>query len=100
MAKTAFLLGSIVSLVGGVAYSLITVKASAGLNVNVMAKAAVDASLDSKAKASSKPETTAKSKALTKGTARGGSAKGKKTMNTVNVGQKNVWSKASSLLGE
>lgn len=100
LAKTVFLLGSVVSLVGGVAYSLVMVKASAGLKVNVVAKTAMDVSLDTKAKASSKPKTAAKSKALTTGRAKVGPVKGKKTMNTINIGKNNVWFKASSLLGE
>ena len=102
LAKTVFLLGSVASLVGGVAYSLVTVKANARVNVDVTAKAAVDVNVGSKAKARSnaKAKTAAKSKAGAKKTTKAGTVKGKKTMNTINIGNKNDWYKASSLLGE
>jgi hypothetical protein len=100
LAKTVFLLGSVASLVGGVADSPVTVKANASVNVNVAAKAAVDVSLGSKAKAKSKAKTAAKSTAGTKKTTKAGAVKGHKTMKTINTGNTNVWYKASSLLGE
>jgi hypothetical protein len=98
LAKTVFLLGSVISLVGGVAYSLVTVKATASLNVNVTARVVANVRRGSKAKAGAKAKMAAQSKALTKKTTNGGSVKGK-TMNTINMFNKNVW-KASSLLGE
>jgi hypothetical protein len=102
LAKTVFLLGSVASLVAGVAYSLVTVKANASVNVSVAANAAVDVDAVDKAKAGSKAKakTAAKSKASAKKTTKAGTVKGKKTMNTINTVNKNVWRKASSLLGE
>lgn len=90
-----FLLGSVASLVGGVANSLVTIKADA--SVNVIAGATV--SFGSKAKAESGAKTVAKSNAAAKKTTKVGTVKGKAPMKTINTGNTNVW-KASSLLGE
>jgi hypothetical protein len=95
LAKTVFLLGSVASLVGGVANSLVTIKADASVNAHVGAAV----SLGSMAKAKSGTKTVAKSKTGAKKTTKAGMVKGKETMKTINTGNTNVW-KASSLLGE
>jgi hypothetical protein len=102
LAKTVFLLGSVASLVGGVAHSLVTVKADASFDVDLKAEGAVhvDAGAKAKAKPKAKARTAAKAAVGTKKTTKVGPVKGKKTMKTINIGNKNVWSKASSLLGE
>jgi hypothetical protein len=102
LAKTVFLLGSVASLVGGVAYSLVTINATASINVGVRAEAAgsVGAGVKAKAESTAKAKSAAKSKASAKKTAKAGMVKGKETMKTINIGNKNVWYKASSLLGE
>jgi hypothetical protein len=91
LAKTVFLLGSAASLFGGVAYSLVTIKANASVNVNVAAKATVEVGAGAKAKAKpkAKANTVAKSESGAGKTTKAVIVKGRKTMKTINIG--NHW---------
>ena len=101
--KTVFLLGSVASLIGGIATTPVTVKAKASVNVSVKAKAVVEVGAAGEAKAKSKAKATAvpKLKTAAKKTTKAKIVKGQKTMkNSVNIGVvKSVWRVASSSLG-
>jgi hypothetical protein len=95
------LLGSIVSLVGGIAKSPVTVKADASVSVSIKAKAALEIGASGRAKAKLKAtKKVAKSGTAAKTTTKAKIAKGRKTMrNPVSLGKRSDW-KAASCLGE
>jgi hypothetical protein len=101
LAKTMVMLGPVASLVGGID-SPVTIKGDASVNVNVGAKAALKVGLGDKAQAEShgQPNKAAKSTASTKKTIKSEILKENTMKNLINSGNKNVWKKASSLLGE
>jgi hypothetical protein len=81
------LLGSVASLIGGVAHTPVTVKAGATIDVTVKAKAQATLGV------------VANSKSITKKTTSAKIEKGKRAMKTINKGSRHVWCKASALVG-
>ncbi len=96
MAKTAFVLGLVTSLIGGIAPRFIT--ADGNINVVVRGEANVSAGFG-KAQAKLITKTTVSQTAGTKKTTKAAIKKGNKTMTTINSIKKGV-GKASALPGE
>jgi hypothetical protein len=96
------LLGSVVSLVGGIAESPVTVKADASVSVSVKAKGALEigAACRAKAKLKATKKVAAKSGTAAKTTTKAKGAKGKEAMrDSVSLEKRSGW-KAASCLGE
>jgi len=99
LVKTAVVLGTLISLIGGIAAPRL-IKADG--NINVIVKGGADLAFgfgEAKAKAKTGAKTAAKSKTVAKKSTKAAVKKGHKTMTTINS-TKNGVGNASSLPGE